>query len=154
MAPIEYVEHQMAVPSEIPWGGGRQIRTNFARTMLQMRFIMNAGRTSKQGQQINVGKDSDEYNAIVNTLTLHPEDLKALGVVAGGTVRVTSEYGGEATFRCQEGKVPRGMIFVPYGPPTCRLMGSETDGTGMPTSKNWEVEVEPVAQNAAPCAPA
>ena len=56
--------------------------------------------------------------------------------------RVT-EYGGEATFRCQEGKVPRGMIFVPYGPPTCRLMGSDTDGTGMPTSKNWEVEVEP-----------
>ena len=43
-----------------------------------MRFIMNAGRTSKQGQQINVGKDTDEYNAIVNTLTLHPEDLKAL----------------------------------------------------------------------------
>ena len=36
------------------------------------------------------------------------------------------------------------MIFVPYGPPTCRLMGSETDGTGMPTSKGWEVEVEAV----------
>jgi len=49
--------------------------------MVGMRFIMNAGRTSKQGQQINVGKDNDEYNAIVNTLTLHPEDLKALGVV-------------------------------------------------------------------------
>src|SRR5262249_11028738 len=89
-----------------------------------MRFIMNAGRTSKQGQQINVGKDNDEYNAIVNTLTFHAEDLKALGVKPGGTVRVRSEYGGEATFRCQEGKVPRGMIFVPYGPPTCRLMGS------------------------------
>jgi formylmethanofuran dehydrogenase subunit D len=113
--------------------------------MAGRRFIMNAGRTSKQGQQINVGKDNDEYEAIVNTLTLHPEDLKALGVSPGGTVRVRSEYGGEATFRCQEGKVPRGMIFVPYGPPTCRLMGSETDGTGMPTSKNWEVEVEPVA---------
>ena len=114
-----------------------------------MRFIMNAGRTSKQGQQINVGKDHDEYKAMVSTLTLHPEDLKAIGVRAGGTVRVRSEYGGEATFRCQEGKVPRGMIFVPYGPPTCRLMGSETDGTGMPTSKNWEVEVEPVAPGAA-----
>jgi formylmethanofuran dehydrogenase subunit D len=96
--------------------------------MAGMRFVMNAGRTSKQGQQINVGKDNDEYNAIVSTLTLHPEDLKALGVVAGATVRVRSEYGGEATFRCQEGKVPRGMIFVPYGPPTCRLMGSETEG--------------------------
>jgi formylmethanofuran dehydrogenase subunit D len=109
-----------------------------------MRFIMNAGRTSKQGVQINVGKDNDEYNAIVSTLILHPDDLKALGVAPGATLRVRSEYGGEATFGCQEGKVPRGMIFVPYGPPTCRLMGSETDGTGMPTSKNWEVDVEPV----------
>jgi formylmethanofuran dehydrogenase subunit D len=113
--------------------------------MARLRFIMNAGRTSKQGQQINAGMDDDAYAAIVSTLTFHAEDLKALGVAAGATVRVHSEYGGEATFRCQEGKVPRGMIFVPYGPPTCRLMGSETDGTGMPTSKNWEVEVEPVA---------
>jgi formylmethanofuran dehydrogenase subunit D len=108
------------------------------------RFILNAGRTSKQGQQINVGKDHDEYQAIVGTLTMHPADMKALGISPGGTVLVRSEYGGEATFRCQEGKVPEGMIFVPYGPPTCRLMGSETDGTGMPTSKGWEVEVEPV----------
>ena len=40
------------------------------------------------------------------------------------------------------------MIFVPYGPPTCRLMGGDTDGTGMPTSKGWEVEVEPVGPKA------
>ena len=113
--------------------------------MAGMRFIMNAGRTSKQGQQINVGKDHDDYQAIVNTLTMHPADMKELNIPPGGTVRVRSESGGEAVFRCQEGKVPQGMIFVPYGPPTCRLMGSETDGTGMPTSKNWEVEVEPVA---------
>jgi formylmethanofuran dehydrogenase subunit D len=118
--------------------------------MARLRFTMNAGRTSKQGQQINVGKDTEDYQAIVSTLTLHADDLKALGVAAGGTVRVWSEYGGDATFRCQEGKVPRGMIFVPYGPPTCRLMGSHTDGTGMPTSKNWEVEVEPVTPDATP----
>ncbi len=108
------------------------------------RFIMNAGRTSKQGQQINVGKDHAEYQAMVNTLTMHPEDMKSLGIVSGATVRVRSEYGGEATFQCKEGKVPEGMIFVPYGPPTCRLMGDTTDGTGMPTSKGWEVEVEPL----------
>jgi formylmethanofuran dehydrogenase subunit D len=113
--------------------------------MASKRFILNAGRTSKQGQQINVGKDHEEYEAIVSTLTMHPEDMKALGIRPGGAVRVRSEFGGEATFRCQEGKVPQGMIFVPYGPPTCRLMGGGTDGTGMPTSKNWEVEVEPVA---------
>jgi formylmethanofuran dehydrogenase subunit D len=112
--------------------------------MAAKRFLMNAGRTSKQGQQINVGKDHAEYQAIVGTLTMHPEDMKALRIPQGGTVRVRSDYG-EATFLCKEGKVPEGMVFVPYGPPTCRLMGGSTDGTGMPTSKGWEVEIEPVS---------
>ncbi len=66
-----------------------------------------------------------------------------VGIQSGGSVRVRSENG-EAIFRCVEGKVPQGMIFVPYGPPTCHLMGQDTDGTGMPTSKGWEVEVEPI----------
>ena len=111
--------------------------------MTGRRFLMNAGRTTKQGQQINVGKDHAAYQAIVSTLTMNPDDMKAVGVAAGGNVRVRSECG-EAVFRCQEGKVPAGMIFVPYGPPTCKLMGQTTDGTGMPTSKGWEVEVEPI----------
>jgi formylmethanofuran dehydrogenase subunit D len=107
------------------------------------RFLMNAGRTSKQGQQINVGKEHTEYQAIVTTLTMHPDDMKELGVASGGSVRVRSEVG-EGVFQCREGKVPAGMVFVPYGPPTCRLMGQGTDGTGMPTSKGWEVEIEPM----------
>jgi formylmethanofuran dehydrogenase subunit D len=107
------------------------------------RFIMNAGRTTKQGQQVSVGKDYPEYQAIVSTLTMHPEDMKAAGIAQGGSVRVRTLHG-EATFQCTEGKVPPGMVFVPYGPPTCRLMGGGTDGTGMPTSKGWEVEIEPV----------
>ena len=115
--------------------------------MAGKRFLMNAGRTSKQGQQINVGKDHAEYQAIVNTVIMHPEDMKELGVASGGTIRVRTEYG-ETTFQCKEGKVPTGMIFVPYGPPTCRLMGGSTDGTGMPTSKGWEVEVEPIGTEA------
>ena len=105
---------------------------------------MNAGRTTKQGQQINAGKDSPEYQAIVGTLSMHPDDMKAAGIASGASVRVRSDCG-EATFTCVEGKVPQGMIFVPYGPPTCQLMGRSTDGTGMPTSKGWEVQVEPVA---------
>jgi formylmethanofuran dehydrogenase subunit D len=108
------------------------------------RFILTAGRTSKQGQQINIGKDHAEYDAIVNTLTMHPDDMKELGVASGGSVRVRTETG-EAMFQCKEGNIPRGQLFVPYGPPTCRLMAGSTDGTGMPTSKGWEVEVEPVS---------
>ena len=111
--------------------------------MPSKRYIMNAGRTTKQGQQINVGKDHPEYQAIVSTISMNPDDMKAAGIQTGGNVRVRSEYG-EVTFRCIEGKIPSGMIFVPYGPPTCHLMGRYTDGTGMPTSKGWEVEVEPI----------
>ena len=107
------------------------------------RFVLNAARTSKQGQHINIGKEYAEYTAIVTTLTMHPADMKALGVSAGSMVRVRTEHG-EATFRCEEGKVPEGMLFVPYGPPTCQLMSGDTDGTGMPTSRGWEVDVEPV----------
>lgn len=112
--------------------------------MTAKRFLMNAGRTSKQGQQVNVGKDHDEYQTIVNTLIMNADDMKALNLLAGASVRVRSEFG-EAVFQCKEGKVPSGIVFVPYGPPTCRLMGQSTDGTGMPTSKNWEVEIEPMA---------
>jgi len=112
--------------------------------MAGRRFSMNAGRTTKQGQQINVGKDGAEYQAIVSTITMNPDDMKEVGVVSGGMVLIRSDNG-EAEFLCKEGKVPSGMIFVPYGPPTCRLMGQSTDGTGMPTSKGWEVEVEPLA---------
>jgi formylmethanofuran dehydrogenase subunit D len=113
-------------------------------SMQAARFVMNVGRTTKQGQQINVGKDNPDYQEIVGTLSMNVEDMKAIGVPSGGTVRVRSENG-EAEFRCVEGKVPPGMIFVPYGPPTCRLMGQGTDGTGMPTSKGWGVEVEAIA---------
>ena len=108
------------------------------------RFLLNPSRTSQQGQQINVGKDNDEYRAIVNTLTMHADDMNSLDLKPGDAVRVRTEFG-EATFTCETGKVPLGMLFVPYGPPTCRLMGGSTDGTGMPTSKGWDVEVEPVA---------
>ncbi len=108
-----------------------------------MHFLLMPIRTNKQGVQINVGKDGDEYKTIVSTMTMHPEDMMELGVVSGATIRVRTEIG-EAEFQCKEANVPRGMLFVPYGPPTCQLMGGDTDGTGMPTSKGWDVEVEVV----------
>lgn len=108
-----------------------------------MRFILTPGRTSKQGQQVNIGKDDPAYEQMVTTLTINAEDLQALGVPVGTPLRIRTETG-EAIFSSQVGNIPRGLLFVPYGPPTCRLMAGETDGTGMPLSKGWEVEVEPV----------
>ncbi len=113
--------------------------------MPTQRFLLNPMRTAKQGVQVNVGKDGDVYNEIVTTLTIHPSDMESIGVADGESVIVRTEFG-EAEFKCQQGKVPEGLIFVPYGPPTCKLMGGNTDGTGMPTSKGWEVEVEPLGK--------
>ena len=107
-----------------------------------MRCVFIAGRTIKQGQQENMGKLRDEYLAVVSTLDMNPQDLAELGLSPGMPVRVRSEWG-EAVFQCAEGDLPPGMVFVPYGPPTCQLMGGDTDGTGIPSQKNWEAEVEP-----------
>jgi len=111
--------------------------------MTNKRFILNASRSSKQGTLINVGKYSQEYQDLTNTMTMAESDMAAIGLAEGQMALVRSEFG-EATFKCEAGKVPDGMIFIPYGPPTCKLMGGETDGTGMPMSKGWEVEVLPL----------
>jgi formylmethanofuran dehydrogenase subunit D len=110
--------------------------------MSTKRFILNASRSSKQGSLINVGKDSQEYQDLTNSMTMAAGDMAEIGLAEGQWALVRTEFG-EAPFKCQAGKMPTGMIFIPYGPPTCKLMGGDTDGTGMPTSKGWEVEVIP-----------
>ncbi|MCA9058854.1 MAG: hypothetical protein KDA85_10150 [Planctomycetaceae bacterium] len=114
--------------------------------MSERRFLLNPMRTAKQGTNINVGKFTDEYNEVVTTMTVSAADMESLGLKDGDRVLVRTEVG-EAEFRCESGNVPDGLLFVPYGPPTCRLMGGSTDGTGMPTSKGWEVEVIPVQKD-------
>jgi formylmethanofuran dehydrogenase subunit D len=135
----------MSLPSE--YKTRRQRRCCFRLRYLQFwsmgkRFILNAARSAVQGSLINVGKYSQEYLELTNTMTMAPADMQAIGLAEGQKALVRTEFG-EAEFKCQGGKVPLGMIFVPYGPPTCKLMGGDTDGTGMPTSKGWEVEVIP-----------
>lgn len=111
--------------------------------MSNKRFILNAARSAVQGTLINVGKESEEYVTLTNAMTMASSDMKAIGLAEGQMALVRTEFG-EAPFKCNSGKVPEGMIFIAYGPPTCKLMGGDTDGTGMPTSKGWEVEVVPL----------
>jgi len=111
--------------------------------MTTKRFILNSARSSVQGSLINVGKESEEYIALTNAMTMAPADMQEIGLVEGQMALVRTEFG-EAPFKCEAGKIPLGMIFIAYGPPTCQLMGGDTNGTGMPTSKGWEVEVIPL----------
>ena len=88
-----------------------------------MRFLLMPIRTNKQGVQINVGKDGDEYNAIVNTMQMHPDDMKALGIAAGAAIRVRTEVG-EAEFQCKEANVP------PHGRRDRRHRNADLEGVG------------------------
>lgn len=107
------------------------------------KFILNSSRSAKQGTLINVGKDSEEYQALTNSMTMDAADMAELGLTEGQKALVRTEFG-EAEFVVKSGKEPKGMIYVPYGPPTCKLMGGDTGGTGMPQSKGWEVEIVPL----------
>ena len=109
-------------------------------------FILIPGRTSKQGEGINEGKFGDKYLAETRTLQMAPEDMQRLFVGEGDRVRLTNEHGQiEVMVKAARGdELPAGILFIAYGDLSSRLMGGDTHGSGMPTSKGMDVELEVV----------
>ena len=104
------------------------------------------GRTSRQGTALNEGKLTSGYVEETSTIQVSPEDMGRLGLQAGDRVLLRSAHG-EAVVVCQAakaGELPSGLLFLPYGDSSSRLMGGETHGTGMPDSKGFEVTVTKV----------
>lgn len=107
-------------------------------------FILIPGRTSRQGTTLNEGKLKADYIDETNTLFMCAEDMTRRGLVDGQRVRVRSEYG-TIELPCKAakgGEVPTGLLFMPYGDASSRLVGGETQGTGMPDSKCFDVTIE------------
>ena len=107
-------------------------------------FLLIPGRTSRQGCGISEGKFGDNYQEEINTLQVPPEDMRRLQIEAGDRVRLTSEFGRieVAVTPAKEGELPSGLLFIAYGDLSSRLMGGDTHGTGMPTSKGLDVELD------------
>lgn len=108
-----------------------------------------AGRTSKQGTALNAGKLKDAYREITTTGEMNRDDMARLGLADGDPVRLSNEHG-ETVVRCLGRKpedLPSGLMFVAYGPPSSQLMGGDTACSGMPLSKNLEVQVEPLPKD-------
>lgn len=106
-----------------------------------------AGRTAKQGTALNAGKLKDEYREVTSTGEMNVEDMARMGLSDGDRVRVSTAVG-ETVIRCvgrTSEDLPPGLMFIAYGPPSSQLMGSDTACSGMPISKNLQVEVEPVS---------
>jgi formylmethanofuran dehydrogenase subunit D len=109
------------------------------------KFILIPGRTSDQGCGISEGKFLEKYQTEINSLQVAPGDMKRLGLAAGDRVRLTGEQGQVVEVRVIPSKadeLPEGMLFIAYGDISCQLMGGDTHGSGMPTSKGMDVELE------------
>jgi formylmethanofuran dehydrogenase subunit D len=109
-------------------------------------FILIPGRTSRQGTSLNEGKFTSVYVEETSTLSMNPDDMTRLGLKNGDRVRLRSEQG-LIELPCQAakaGELPPGLLFLPYGDLSSRLMGGDTHGSGMPNSKGIDVEVEKV----------
>jgi formylmethanofuran dehydrogenase subunit D len=108
------------------------------------------GRSSKQGTALCAGKLEAEYIELASTVEMNVEDMARLGLTNDSKVRLRTPVG-EAVLRCKgrETKdLPPGILFMAYGPWSSQLMAGDTAASGMPISKNLEVEVEPVRQGA------
>jgi len=107
-------------------------------------FILIPGRTSKQGCGISEGKFKENYQSEINALQVNPEDMERLGISVGDKVRLTSEWGQIeiAIIQSPKGELPSGLLFMAYGDMSSKLMGGDTHGSGMPTSKGIDVQLD------------
>ncbi len=109
-------------------------------------FVLIPGRTSKQGCGISEGKFTEGYQAETTTLQVSPQDMQRLGLADGDRVRLASETGRiEVAVTAAKGdELPSGVLFIAYGDLSSRLMGADTHGSGMPTSKGLDVTLEKI----------
>jgi formylmethanofuran dehydrogenase subunit D len=110
-------------------------------------FVLIPGRTSKQGCGISEGKFTKGYQSETNVLQVSPKDMQRLGLNEGDRVRLSNETGAvEVAVTAARGdELPPGILFIAYGDLSSRLMGGDTHGSGMPTSKGLDVMLEKIA---------
>lgn len=104
-------------------------------------FVLITGRSTKQGRTIHLGKDAKEYIEEISTLEMNAADMQTLQLEDGDRVRLSTKHG-SSVVRCKKGTIPPGLLFVAYGQFVNTLVGPDTQGTGMPDSKGFEVEVK------------
>jgi formylmethanofuran dehydrogenase subunit D len=113
----------------------------------EIKATLITGRTLKQGIGLEKGKLSNYYIEQTSYVEMNEEDLGKIGKESGDRVSLRL---GTATIKleCRKGTIPPGLVFIPYGPLANRLIGTNTDGTGMPDYKGLTVLVSGVKEEA------
>ena len=80
------------------------------------------------------------------SLQVAPGDMTRLGLADGDRVRLTSDHGAVevCVTPAKKDELPEGLLFIAYGNISSQLMGGDTHGSGMPTSKGLDVTLEVV----------
>ncbi|MEM2107320.1 MAG: molybdopterin dinucleotide binding domain-containing protein [Candidatus Bathyarchaeia archaeon] len=110
----------------------------------RIQVTLLTGRSLGQGRAKEQGKLSELYLESVACCEVQPEDLQNIGLEYGKNIRVTSNHGSvvvKAVMPTQP--LPRGVVFMPYSIWATQVLGSDTDGTGMPTYKCVSCTIEP-----------
>jgi formylmethanofuran dehydrogenase subunit D len=110
-------------------------------------FILIPGRTSRQGCGISEGKFKQDYQDETTILQVSPQDMERLGLAPGDRVRLRTETGQQIEVpvtRSRGDELPPGLLFIAYGDLSSRLLGADTHGSGIPTSKGLDVVLEKI----------
>jgi len=107
-----------------------------------MKFIMNTGRTIRQGKHIE-SKLGKAYGDETGTCYMHPMDMLALGVEEHEKVKAFTDVGEVVLMAATDEGLPEGMIFIPYGRHCNAILPPTTHSTGMPDFKDTVVEIVP-----------
>ncbi|MHA1608033.1 MAG: molybdopterin dinucleotide binding domain-containing protein [Candidatus Freyarchaeota archaeon] len=108
-------------------------------------------RTVEQGAAREGEKMGYKYMRACGKCYMDYEDMKALGLLPGDTVRLRTRHGEVVLSVERSPDAPhRGVVFVPLGPWANQIVDPETDSTGMPSLKAIPVTVEPAPEERVP----
>lgn len=108
-----------------------------------MKFILTSGRSIDQGVALEGEKLGRENITACAICEFDRDDFTKLDCMIGTPVKVTTKFGEVIVYSqiSEQGPHP-GIIFIPMGPWANAVIDPETYGTGMPSFKGTEAEVE------------
>jgi formylmethanofuran dehydrogenase subunit D len=106
-------------------------------------MILITGTTVTQAQSKEGSKLSPRYMESVAICEISDVDMEKLGVKPGDHVKISSLHGSVVVKVVKAKEQNEGVVFMPPSPWSNLVTGHPTGGTGIPTFKSLEVEVNP-----------
>lgn len=111
--------------------------------MSKIEVTLLTGRTIDQGTSKEFGKLSRKYQEAVAICELDLNDMKSLGIKENHTVKVSTKHGSVIVKAKESKRIPHPkVVYMPYGLWANLVVGSRTNGTGMPSFKGISAEIQ------------